>query len=489
MRVDWEALFEAAERARKAAHAPYSRFRVGSPCSRPTARVHVGCNVENASYGLTVCAERNALARMVVEGKKPRRWPFVVASRKPTPPCGACRQVMSELCPPSDGGALAHRHGQGATLHGARPAAPRLRPRRPVKKQVPRTHVASSEPARALARRVPASSSGTSGRPLRYRETERPCPSTRVACRRGGNSCLRAADRRARGVNLLWPCSTKPRTASFASLRARSPTQELLCVMLDDPHAADCSSAPTSRPSPSAPPMTGSKTPSGSPASACACSPPSSSAAASAAAGAEAAAAHAAGHRRLHAAAPARTCAAKRCTCSASAPEPPAAPRARRRGQRHRVPRRPARGLRSGHLEPRRRRRARAQPPERRPPALGQRPRPHPPAHRGRPALCIRVDRPRHRRRRRRCSPPSPREPGQPPCSPRTPSADVLLEGLSSTSASTPSSPGQAEVIASVMAGHNTVAVMPTGAGKSLATSCPPRCSTESPWSSLRSSR
>jgi cytidine deaminase len=101
MRVDWEALFEAAERARKAAHAPYSRFRVGVAVLATDGSVHAGCNVENASYGLTVCAERNALARMVVEGKKPLAVAILVASRKPTPPCGACRQVLSELCPPS----------------------------------------------------------------------------------------------------------------------------------------------------------------------------------------------------------------------------------------------------------------------------------------------------------------------------------------------------------------------------------------------------
>jgi cytidine deaminase len=99
MRVDWEALFQRAEAARRLAHAPYSRFRVGAAVLATDGTVHVGCNVENASYGLTVCAERNALARMVVEGKRPAAVAIVVASRRPTPPCGACRQVLSELCP------------------------------------------------------------------------------------------------------------------------------------------------------------------------------------------------------------------------------------------------------------------------------------------------------------------------------------------------------------------------------------------------------
>jgi cytidine deaminase len=100
MRIDWETLFEEADRARRAAWAPYSRFRVGVAVLATDGTIHVGCNVENASYPLTMCAERNALARMVVDGRKPAALAIVVASRRPTPPCGACRQVMTELCPP-----------------------------------------------------------------------------------------------------------------------------------------------------------------------------------------------------------------------------------------------------------------------------------------------------------------------------------------------------------------------------------------------------
>lgn len=100
MSIDWKSLFAAAEKARKKAHAPYSKFKVGVAVLASDGTVHPGCNVENASYGLTVCAERNALARAVVDGKKPVAVAIMVDSRRPTPPCGACRQVISELLPP-----------------------------------------------------------------------------------------------------------------------------------------------------------------------------------------------------------------------------------------------------------------------------------------------------------------------------------------------------------------------------------------------------
>ena len=99
MSIDWKALYAAAEAARKKAHAPYSKFKVGVAVLASDGSVHPGCNVENASYGLTVCAERNALGRVVVDGKKPVALAIVVDSRRPTPPCGACRQVIAELLP------------------------------------------------------------------------------------------------------------------------------------------------------------------------------------------------------------------------------------------------------------------------------------------------------------------------------------------------------------------------------------------------------
>ena len=100
MPVDWKALFSAAEAARERAYAPYSKFKVGAAVLAADGTIHLGCNVENASYGLTICAERHALGRAVVEGKKPAAIAIVVDSRRPTPPCGACRQVIAELCAP-----------------------------------------------------------------------------------------------------------------------------------------------------------------------------------------------------------------------------------------------------------------------------------------------------------------------------------------------------------------------------------------------------
>jgi cytidine deaminase len=95
--VDWQQLFEAAEKARQRAHAPYSKFQVGAAILCDDGSVISGCNVENASYGLTVCAERNAIGAMVLAGRKPVAVGIVVDSREPTPPCGMCRQVLAEF--------------------------------------------------------------------------------------------------------------------------------------------------------------------------------------------------------------------------------------------------------------------------------------------------------------------------------------------------------------------------------------------------------
>jgi cytidine deaminase len=93
-------LLAAARGARAHAHAPYSRFRVGAAVLDERGRIHAGCNVENASYGLTVCAERNAIASAVAAGARRIRAVAVVTSNGATP-CGACRQVMSELAAPA----------------------------------------------------------------------------------------------------------------------------------------------------------------------------------------------------------------------------------------------------------------------------------------------------------------------------------------------------------------------------------------------------
>lgn len=96
--IDWELLFTEAGTARERAYAPYSRFRVGAAILFEDGRVRTGCNVENASYGLAMCAERNAIGRGVVEGAGKVTAVAVVAdSATPCPPCGMCRQVISEL--------------------------------------------------------------------------------------------------------------------------------------------------------------------------------------------------------------------------------------------------------------------------------------------------------------------------------------------------------------------------------------------------------
>lgn len=98
--VPWEQLFAAAESARQRAHAPYSKFHVGAAILCDDGSILSGCNVENASYGLTVCAERNAIGALVLAGRKPLAVAIVVDSREPTPPCGMCRQVLAEFSPP-----------------------------------------------------------------------------------------------------------------------------------------------------------------------------------------------------------------------------------------------------------------------------------------------------------------------------------------------------------------------------------------------------
>lgn len=98
--VPWQQLYEAAELARQRAHAPYSKFQVGAVILCDDGSISAGCNVENASYGLTVCAERNAVGAMVLGGKKPVAVAIVVDSREPTPPCGMCRQVLAEFGAP-----------------------------------------------------------------------------------------------------------------------------------------------------------------------------------------------------------------------------------------------------------------------------------------------------------------------------------------------------------------------------------------------------
>lgn len=95
-----ERLFDAAAEAAQNAYAPYSKFFVGAALLFDDGTVVTGCNVENVSYGLTSCAERNALFRAISERGPGRRIVAIAVTNRndaPSPPCGACRQVMSEF--------------------------------------------------------------------------------------------------------------------------------------------------------------------------------------------------------------------------------------------------------------------------------------------------------------------------------------------------------------------------------------------------------
>jgi cytidine deaminase len=126
--ADWQALAAAARDASTHAYCPYSRFAVGAAVRTVDGRVFTGCNVENASFGLTICAERNAIFQAVAAGA---RHVVAVALYTPTPqpstPCGACRQVMAQFGAPEircdgDGGTVRY------TLDALLPGRFRLEP-------------------------------------------------------------------------------------------------------------------------------------------------------------------------------------------------------------------------------------------------------------------------------------------------------------------------------------------------------------------------
>lgn len=103
-------MIEKAKQAYDNAYAPYSKFHVGAASITKDGTIFVGCNVENASYGLTVCAERNSIFSAVVSGYKELQAIVIYTEEeKLTPPCGACRQVISEFFS-SDASVFAANH-------------------------------------------------------------------------------------------------------------------------------------------------------------------------------------------------------------------------------------------------------------------------------------------------------------------------------------------------------------------------------------------
>lgn len=98
-----DTLISLATDARTRAFAPYSKFKVGAALEAESGEVSTGCNVEGASYGLTICAERVALVKAISEGRKGfRRIAIVADTAKLTPPCGACRQMLWEHAPDAE---------------------------------------------------------------------------------------------------------------------------------------------------------------------------------------------------------------------------------------------------------------------------------------------------------------------------------------------------------------------------------------------------
>jgi len=106
-------LLAAARKARKNAYAPYSQFHVGAAMLGAGGRIYSGCNVENASFGLTCCAERNAIFAMIAAGEREIREILVIGeSEEFLPPCGACRQVIAEFATPPTVVHMCNRQGQ-----------------------------------------------------------------------------------------------------------------------------------------------------------------------------------------------------------------------------------------------------------------------------------------------------------------------------------------------------------------------------------------
>ncbi|TGA99588.1 cytidine deaminase [Sporolactobacillus shoreae] len=106
-------LIEEAEKAMKNAYVPYSHFHVGAALLTKSGKLFTGFNIENAAYSVCNCAERTAIFKAFSENEREyTALAVIAASGRPVPPCGACRQVMSELCPPDMRVILANTSGQ-----------------------------------------------------------------------------------------------------------------------------------------------------------------------------------------------------------------------------------------------------------------------------------------------------------------------------------------------------------------------------------------
>jgi len=98
VKKEYEKLIKEAEKARKKAYTPYSKFKVGAAVLCDDGKIFSGCNIENASFGLTICAERVAFFKAISEGSTKIKAIAVIGNtNKPCSPCGACRQVISEF--------------------------------------------------------------------------------------------------------------------------------------------------------------------------------------------------------------------------------------------------------------------------------------------------------------------------------------------------------------------------------------------------------
>ncbi len=99
MQIDWEPLVQAAHKVREHAYAPFSKFRVGAALLTADGRIFTGCNIENRTYGLTLCAERCAIAAWVAAGSPGHPQALVVHAdlSPPARPCGLCRETLAEF--------------------------------------------------------------------------------------------------------------------------------------------------------------------------------------------------------------------------------------------------------------------------------------------------------------------------------------------------------------------------------------------------------